>query len=223
MISGGNDTGVYILNANSNTVQGNLIGVTAAGTASLSNINNGIIIYGSAGNLIGGATPNARNIVSGNGASGIYLYGPTTTGNLIQGNRIGTDISGSNAVANMAGDGITLADASANLISSNLVSGNGLAGISISGAAVGNIVPGKSHRHGSEWKNKSWQPSCRSDDSGATGNQIGRTNAGNVISGNVQDGIFLTGSATANVIQGNLIGLSIIGTNALRKGFTEFH
>ena len=40
--------------------------------------------------------------------------------------------------------------------------------------------------------------------------------AGNLISGNAQDGIFLDGtSAASNVVQGNFIGTSADGTSAL--------
>ncbi len=224
VISGNGDTGIYILNASSNIVQGNLIGVAASGAFALSNLNDGIVIYGSvgnpsAGNLIGGATPAARNVISGNGASGIYLNGSTASGNFIQGNRIGTDISGSNIVGNAAGDGITLADASANIISSNLISGNGLAGISMSGAATGNFVFGNLIGTDVNGKINLGNHAAGVTISGAGGNQIGVTNAGNVISGNLQDGIFLTGGATTNLVQGNFIGLSIFGTNALPNGF----
>src|SRR5260221_6890405 len=139
VFSGNGDAGIYILNANNNTVQGNLIGVTAAGAASLGNTNSGIVINGGAGNLIGAGV---RNVISGNGASGIYLNGPATTGNFIQDNRIGTDISGSNAVGNVAGDGITLNGATGNIISNNLISASGLAGISISAGGSGNVILG---------------------------------------------------------------------------------
>jgi parallel beta-helix repeat protein len=222
VISGGNNSGIYIANANDNTVQGNLIGVAASGTTSLGNLNNGIVIYGSSsGNVIGGPTAAARNIISGNGASGIFLNSSTAAGNLIQGNFIGTDISGSNALANVAGDGVTLNGAAGNTVSSNLISGNGLAGVSIGGAgATGNVVNGNFIGTDVNGKTSLGNHYQGVNIFGTSGNQIGGTNAGagNVISGNVQDGILLTESATGNLIQGNLIGLSASGTNALHNG-----
>ena len=221
LISGGNDCGIYLLNANNNSVQGNLIGVTVDGTLSLSNLNHGIVINGGTGNLLGGPEPAAGNLISGNGQSGISLTGATATGNVIQGNRIGTDRAGGSALSNVGGDGITLSSAPGNLIYSNLISGNGRAGISISGAGasgnrllanfVGTDVNGCTNL-GNQFAGV--------EIIGAGGNQIGGTNAGdgNVLSGNMLDGIALTGGTATNLIQGNLIGLSAAGTNAVRNG-----
>ena len=221
LISGGNDCGIYLLNANNNSVQGNLIGVTVDGTLSLSNLNHGIVINGGTGNLLGGPEPAAGNLISGNGQSGISLTGATATGNVIKGNRIGTDRAGGSALSNVGGDGITLSSAPGNLIYSNLISGNGRAGISISGAGasgnrllanfVGTDVNGCTNL-GNQFAGV--------EIIGAGGNQIGGTNAGdgNVLSGNMLDGIALTGGTATNLIQGNLIGLSAAGTNAVRNG-----
>lgn len=221
LIAGGNDTGIYLLNVNSNTVQGNLIGLALSGTTSLSNLNNGIVLFGSGGNLIGGPTAAARNVISGNGASGVYLNGAAATGNIIQGNRIGTGSAGTNAVGNLAGDGITLNGAPNNLIISNVISGNGLAGISISGSGVtSNLIRG--NFIGTDFGGKTNLGNHFSGIaiSGTSGNLIGGTNNGdgNVIAGNLQDGVVLTGGTTTNVIQGNFIGLAVTGTNALPNG-----
>lgn len=217
-----NSAGIYVLNGTNNVVQGNLIGVNAAGTAAFSSVNNGIILYGSGANLIGGPTPAARNVISGNGASGIYLTGATAAGNVIQGNYIGTDLSGSNAVGNVAGDGISVISAPGNVICSNLISGNGLAGISIQGAsAAGNQVLG--NFIGTDVNGRRALGNHNSGItifSSAGGTVIGGTNAGagNVISGNTLDGITLTGNSATNLIQGNFLGLSAAGTNAVRNG-----
>ena len=55
-------------------------------------------ISGAPGNIIGGTASGAGNLISANADpntdAGIYLIGSGATGNLIQGNKIGTDISG---------------------------------------------------------------------------------------------------------------------------------
>ena len=215
VISGGNDTGIYLLNASSNVVQGNRIGVTAAGTAPLGNLNSGIVLNGGSGNLLGGPLPAARNIVSGNGASGIYLNLATTAGNVIQGNFIGTDLAGSHAVGNLR-DGITLVSAPGNLMSSNLISGNGGAGVSLLATSgnqlLGNYI-GTDVSGNAALANHTNNVSI----SGGGWNQVGGTNvgSGNVISGSPQHGITLSGATGTNWIQGNLIGLTAAGTAAL--------
>jgi len=64
--------GVRILGsaADFNTIAGNYIGINALGTASSGNTLWGIYIYQGSNNTIGGTTPEARNIISGNGEYG---------------------------------------------------------------------------------------------------------------------------------------------------------
>ena len=131
-----------------------------------------------------------------------------------QDNYIGTDISGELVISN-ANDGITVSGAPSNAISGNVISGNGTNGVFLSGAgAAGNIVAG--NFIGTDAAGKL---ALGNHNAGVTitgsGNLIG---ASNVISGNLHDGIFLTGGAGGNLVQGNLIGLSAAGTNALPNG-----
>ncbi len=90
--------------AENNVVRGNFIGTTVTGKAVLPNSGAGISISSSA-NTIGGTTPSARNIISGNATFGIQLSGQGTFGNIIIGNYIGTDTLGLNDLGNQA-DGI---------------------------------------------------------------------------------------------------------------------
>lgn len=219
------DAGIYVLNASGNVVQGNFIGTTVTGTSRLGNINNGIALYNSSANLIGGTTPGARNVVSGNSGSGIYLFGPFATENVVQGNYIGTDVTGTLAISNLA-DGVTLQAARNNTIggsnagAGNLISGNSLAGVYLNGAAnnsvqanfIGPDVSGKVAL-GNRLAGITL--------SGAKSNLVGGTitAAQNVISGNKQDGIFITTNSTGNLVQGNFIGVDATGTNALRNLF----
>ena len=215
VISGGNDTGIYIYNTSSNVVQGNYIGVSTTGTNALGNNSNGIMINGSSRNLIGGSTPGTINLISGNGMSGVFLNGAAAVQNVIQGNQIGTDKSGALALRN-ANDGITVSGAPSNTISGNVISGNGTNGVFLAGPdADGNTVAG--NFIGTDAGGKL---ALGNHNVGvaitAAGNVIG---ASNVISGNLRDGILLSGGANGNLVQGNLIGLSAAGTNALPNGF----
>ncbi len=83
LISGNNSD----LNVSSNSVvQGNYIGTDVTGTKVLSNYRSDLSIGGN-GNLIGGTTAAARNVL----ANGPNILG---TGNVLQGNYIGTDVTG---------------------------------------------------------------------------------------------------------------------------------
>ena len=85
-----------------NRVQGNYIGTDVSGTSSLRSVGTpvpGILITGS-DNMIGGTSPGARNIISGNGGPiplstdpprfGIEIEGSSATGNQVMGNYMGT-------------------------------------------------------------------------------------------------------------------------------------
>jgi titin len=213
-----NQTGIYLAAAGSgNIIRGNFIGVSAAGTNALGNANYGIMLNDSGSNQVGGTDPAQRNVIAGNLQSGLYLNGSTAQGNVIQGNFIGVDVSGSRAVTNGA-DGITLNGAPGNTIGGgNVISGNGLAGININGSlAVSNIIQGNFIGTDALGKTAVGNFNAGVVIANASDNLIGGTTPGalNVISGNQQDGIFLT-NATRMLIQGNHLGLSLAGTNAV--------
>ena len=93
-----------------NTFQGNFIGTNASGTAALGNTGNGIDLNGSfaisTNNLFGGTTPAARNVISGNGGFGLWIYSLNPgngANNLVQGNFIGTNAAGTAALGNIQG------------------------------------------------------------------------------------------------------------------------
>jgi len=104
VISGNHDNGIFISSSDSNVVIGNRIGTDATGMLSLGNGQNGIYIgYYCTGNIIGGSKTGERNVLSGNGYDGIYVYGRQIRGNIIQGNFIGVDINGTSALGNYLG------------------------------------------------------------------------------------------------------------------------
>ena len=99
-------------------------------------------------NTIGGTAAGAGNLISGNTNYGVWLNGASATDDTIEGNLIGTDVTGTMAVAN--GNGVELdAGASSNTIGGltatpgtgpgNLISGNNTtnaAGIDITGTGL---------------------------------------------------------------------------------------
>ena len=156
IISGNEGYGIYI-EGSGNVIQGNTIGADATGTKALGNWY-GISISGGADNLIGGTAVGAGNLISGNRADGISIEGDIPWvdlpyrrgvdlykrphGNIIQGNRIGTNAAGTAPLGNWV-HGVAIANgAYDNLVggttpgAANLISGNGLYGVAIMGTQV---------------------------------------------------------------------------------------
>ncbi|MGC9334315.1 MAG: Ig-like domain-containing protein, partial [Anaerolineae bacterium] len=96
LLSGNGDTGLSIdgTGAMSNTVLGNLIGTDAGGTELVGN-GNGVMIGGGAShNTVGSGDLDEANIIAGNSDNDIALWGTGTSHNVLTGNLIGTDPSG---------------------------------------------------------------------------------------------------------------------------------
>src|SRR5205814_198101 len=85
------------------TVAGSFLGTDASGTLALANGAAGLASNGF-GNLVGGATPAARNLISGNTGDGVSFTGGNS--HLVQGNLIGTKADGASALGN-GGSGIS--------------------------------------------------------------------------------------------------------------------
>jgi hypothetical protein len=141
---------IFGLNSTGNTIQGNFIGTNAAGSVGIGNFLAGIFL-GASNNTVGGTVPSARNVITDNEYGGIVLQVSGTSGNIIQGNYIGTDATGSIAIGDVYNNGIAIFNSSNNNIiggtnpgARNVVSGNGN-GISIASstdAPSGNVVQG---------------------------------------------------------------------------------
>lgn len=101
VISGNKLFGVNIDGAANNVLQGNLIGLDPSGSRPLGNRHGISVQAGARGNIIGGEKVEERNVISAN-ETGIVLRDSLTTGNVVRGNYLGTDVDGEIEVANGA-------------------------------------------------------------------------------------------------------------------------
>jgi CSLREA domain-containing protein len=216
IISGNNGDGVVVAGSNA-TVQGNYVGTTRDGTIAVANAGIGINVISGPNDLIGGGSAGARNIVSGNIQHGIYVSSPNTS---VQGNYVGTDVSGSFAIPNR-GYGVWLNGGPAGCVvggtspgQGNLISGNGQDGLHSWG--TGTLIQG--NFIGTNAAGTVAIPNGLSGIATSGTNTIGGTaaGAGNLISGNVQSGIAVNANDT---IQGNRIGVAADGKSPLPNGF----
>jgi CSLREA domain-containing protein len=88
----GNGVDVTGADALGNTVAGNVIGLTSAGSAALGNNQAGVADT-APGTMIGGPTAAARNVISAN-LTGVLISGSVATDVTVEGNLIGTDQTG---------------------------------------------------------------------------------------------------------------------------------
>lgn len=239
--NGGGEAALSVRNGGSGiafvTVQGNLFGTNATGDARIANGGDALGIFSGGGvTTIGGASPAARNIISGNGGRGIYIsaccdpnFVPSA---YIQGNHIGTNADGTFALPNL-GNGITLDRANITVGGAvsgagNLISGNGADGINISGffGSPGHIIQG--NLIGTDRSGTLALPNQGDgiETFRADATLIGGTTpeARNTISGNRENGLLLqpidnpSNSSNRVRVQGNYIGTNRFGTGALGNG-----
>jgi titin len=139
VISGNSNDGILISSSTITAVRGNFIGTDRTGAADLGNAGKGILLRdGAAGSVIGGTTPGTCNVISGNGETGVWLQGVGTTGNSIQGNRIGLSARGPQAIGNDHYGIFVGLGASSNTIGGTAVgAGNAIAHSGMHGVALG--------------------------------------------------------------------------------------
>ena len=230
-----NHAGVFLL-SNNNRVEGNYIGLNAAGTAAVANLD-GLYVYG-VNNLIGGSTsvPGAPpgNVISSHGVftghgsanadMGIDVVGAN---NVVQGNIVGLDAAGDVPMPNAHG---ILVRTGGNLIGGptsdlrNVISGNSGEGVlvhaagddaptRIEGNFIGTDIGGLSDRGNTFGINvSSGSNVLLGGSSSAPG-----TPPGNVIAGNVFDGAVI-GSSSNITVTANLVGLGSDGVTAVGNG-----
>lgn len=216
--------GIRLQTNGGSTIQGNYIGTNSAGTAALGNTADGVTIFASVSNTVGGttATPGtaAGNVISGNGVDGVQLFLLGATGNSVLGNIIGLNAAGTVALGNGL-DGVRLSnDTDSNTIGGttttarNVISGNGGQGVGLEFNNHNNVI--KANFIGT---NAAGTAALGNSQGGVlllsncSSNTIGGSTAAerNVISGNTQEGVEINGS-TGNFVWGNYIGTDATGT-----------
>lgn len=99
--NGNHGVGFWHNNTDRNVVQNNIVGLSPDGTRSVPNRRHGIDFnFGVSQSVIGGTGPREHNVVSGNDGTAIELsHTALTTGNVVAGNLLGTDLTGNTAPA----------------------------------------------------------------------------------------------------------------------------
>ena len=215
-----------------NVVEGDYIGVTADGAGALGNTYSGVNIYGGAsGNLIGGTTPGSGDVVSDNSDYGVYISDDGTTGNVVEGDDIGTDSSGMLPLGNQEGGMLIQNGASDNTIGGtstnarNVITANDGDGVDIGeSGTTGNVIEGDDigvTANGAAALGNTDNGAGVAIYGGASGNIIGGTapGSGDVISGNAESGVYITDVGTSdNLVAGDDIGTDSSGTHPLGNG-----
>ena len=197
--------GIRINDDGNNVIEGNFIGTDAAGLLARANSDGLSTEFLAAGNRIGGTTPAARNLISGNSNRGVVL---DTNDNVIAGNLIGTDRTGVVGLGNGAAM-VLFNFAADNVIgglgvfspASNTIAGNLTGGVIIGTNSIGHDILGNRIGFGADGL------TVLGNGSGS-GVQVGGSSTtliNNTFGGN-STGISIS-SVTNTVVQANLIGL----------------
>ena len=204
--------GILINGANSK-ITACYIGTNSAGTAAVANVVSGIDIRAN-GTLIGGDAAGEGNLISGNTDFGIFGFFNIDS-ITVQGNLIGTDVTGTNAIPNGAGvyvwgDELELGGIA--LAGRNIISGNNT-GVTV----FGDKVIAKNNYVGTNINGDMALPNVAegmilNGDSNLIGGLL--ASEANVISGNGTYGISVSGSAGSRIF-GNFIGTDYMGTTAI--------
>jgi hypothetical protein len=224
VISGNGQAGIqfYTVAASGNKMMGCYVGTDASGAKAIANKASGVAIYQAPSNTIGGTSAGARNVISGNTQNGIVVNGNGAKSNVILGNYIGTNAAGTAKLGN-ANYGVEISQPNntvggASSAARNVISGNKYSGVVLwlasgsSNKVQGNYI-GTDYT-GTKDLGNAWRGIDIS--SGSSNNLIGGASAAecNVIAGNDQDGIRVY-QGSGNRIQGNCIGFTANGANAL--------
>src|SRR5438094_3441780 len=212
-----------------NTIQGNLIGTNAAGTGALPNTGQGVSL-GTANNTVGGTAAGARNVISGNGSIGVLIQKAETgnaSNNVVQGNYIGTDVTGASALGNVD-QGVRIVSSPNNVIGGPTTAARNVIASTTNGSGIAILGDGADFNliDGNYIGTDAAGTAARGNNgagvnvSAGVGNVVGFTEsgAGNVLAANSGRGVIIIGPASSTTIRGNRIGTDATGTVALGNG-----
>lgn len=170
------------------TVASDYIGLATDGTA-LGNGGDGLLVTSASSDNLIGLNPNAdvgvvSNVISNNAGNGITLDG--SSGNTLVDNRVGTDPTGTTAMA------------------------NGQNGIWVTGGSNGNVIGGTAYTDPSTGTQND-----PTGDKGSVTPTFVVPPLGNLVSGNAANGILIDNNSQNNVLNGNFVGTTADGNSAL--------
>lgn len=206
--------GIRISNVTGTKIQGNYIGLNAAGTQALGNSDRGIYVQNASNNLIGGTDPADRNVISGNVNHGIHINS-NSNNNTVEGNYIGTDYTGNAAIGNHNSTVCIDGSSNNNIIGAsnagNVIAAGYDVGIRIDGVS-GTIVQGNIIGVGADGTTPLGNASDAVWLQNATSTTIGGTStgAGNIIANSAfvttgHDGVYIIGTSKGVAVLGNSI------------------
>jgi len=204
--------GVYLSGAGNNTLTCSFIGTDVTGTVDLGNAVSGVRVDDIPNNTIGGVAAGDGNLISGNELEGIGLWGAGASNNVVQGNTIGADVTGSVALGNGT-SGIYIAGGPGNVVggagAGNVISGNTYGVMVRDATAVNNVI--QDNIIGAD---ASGTAPLANSSFGVTLLNLSSltTISGNLIAYNTLDGIYQEVGIAGTVIQGNRI------ENNVRRG-----
>ena len=240
VVAANQSTGVYVNAATSDTLTGDFIGTDVTGELSVDQNGKSLGNNGTGVFIGSGATYNtaSHTVVANNNGQGVELSDASTDHNTLMGDFIGTDLLGTFALPNQQNGVLITSSASSNTVGGtsasarDVISGNHGDGIHIVGAqTIDNLVEGDyiGIIGGSPPAGgcAATVPSALGNGSsgvaiyaGANHNTIGGnvSGSGNVISGNVQYGVFISDAGTTrNLIAGDLIGTDPAGCDPAQR------
>jgi hypothetical protein len=228
-----------------NVIEGNFIGTDHTGTTtvdsggrSLGNAGDGILTFAVKDTTVGGPTAGADNLISGNAVNGVEVEWPFgITDDLVQGNFIGTDVTGTRITDGAGhpldnGNAAMWMNASYDLVRGNLISNNpvgtdktGILAFGFHNRFEGNFfgtdVTGTNALNAGAGGGVSLTGSNNTIgglDTNASGDPL--AGAGNLFAAGAGIGIGgnFSGPSSNNVVEGNYMGTDITGTKLLGEG-----